>query len=218
MDPRDSILDRVRLAIGRKPNQKPLPPPEPLLRISHGTVQARILRFRAALEAVNGVFTDVEDVESVPAALAPILDGRDAVASNHPFLKACGVPSLPGVRSGITDQQDWRNACAAAAVGITSAYCLLADTGSIALLSSPQEPRLLSLLPPVHVAIVHQARLLNNLDEMLSLNPRPVDSSSALVLVTGPSRTGDIEQFLVRGVHGPATVHVLLVRGRNPIL
>jgi L-lactate dehydrogenase complex protein LldG len=218
MDPRDTILDRVRLAIGRKPNQKQLPPPEPLLRITHVSLQARVARFQAAFEALNGVLTDVEDVESVPEALAKILDGQSAVASNHPFLGACGVPAVPGVRSGITDPAELRNACAAAAVGITSAYCLLAETGSIALLATPEEPRMVSLLPPVHVAIVHQARLLNNLDEMLSLNPRPVDTSSALVLITGPSRTGDIEQFLVRGVHGPGTVHVILVRGKNPIL
>ena len=109
--------------------------------------------------------------------------------------------------------------CATAGAGITSAYCLLAETGTIVLRACPQEPRLLSLLPPVHIAVVALDRLLTNLDEMLSMTPRPVDSdSSAMVLITGPSRTGDIEQILVRGVHGPGAVHVVIVQGKTPIL
>jgi L-lactate dehydrogenase complex protein LldG len=55
------------------------------------------------------------------------------------------------------------------------------------------------------------SRLLTSLDELLLAVPKPADQSSSMVLITGPSRTADIEQILVRGVHGPGNVHVVLV-------
>lgn len=213
MDSREAILERVRAAIGRKVTQKPLPPPEPLLRVGFVPAHEKIARFRAALEALSGTVTVVDSPAAARAQVERLLDGQSAVASPHPFLAACGVPGIAGV--SVPAAAELRNACATAAAGITSAYCLLAQTGTIVLRARADEPRLPSLLPPVHIAVVHQDRLLSNLDEMLSMIPRPVDDSSAMVFITGPSRTGDIEQFLVRGVHGPGVVHVVIVQGHN---
>ena len=70
---------------------------------------------------------------------------------------------------------------------------------------------MISLLPPMHIAIVERARLLTSLDELLSILPRPAEQTSSMVLITGPSRTADIEQILVRGVHGPGEIHVVVV-------
>ncbi len=206
MDSRDAIFERVRSAIGRKLGQKPLPPPEPLLRVRSEPLATRLARFRAALEALGGTVTLVPDFASAKKAVETLVDGQSFVASPHPFLAQCGIAGMP-----YANGEELRNACATASVGITSAYCLLAQTGTIVLRATAQEPRLISLLPPVHIAVVPQDRLLTNLDEMLSMIPRPVDDSSAMVMVTGPSRTGDIEQFLVRGVHGPGHVHVVIV-------
>jgi L-lactate dehydrogenase complex protein LldG len=58
--------------------------------------------------------------------------------------------------------------------------------------------------------VVPRSRILSGLDELLSLVPRPGEISSSMVLITGPSRTADIEQILVRGVHGPGEIHVLV--------
>jgi len=213
MESRDVIMERVRAALGRKLGQKPLPPPEPLLRVSHQSPAAKLARFELRF---LGTVTVVADWTFVAAAVEKLLDGKTAVASGHPYLRACGIAEVTGVSA---NPEDLRNACATAGVGITSAYCLLAETGTIVLRASPEEPRLVSLLPPVHIAVVPQDRLLTNLDEMLSMTPRPVDAdSSAMVLITGPSRTGDIEQFLVRGVHGPGEVHVVIVQGKTPPL
>ncbi|MEK7407872.1 MAG: lactate utilization protein, partial [Acidobacteriota bacterium] len=101
--------------------------------------------------------------------------------------------------------------CATADFGITSADYALADTGTLVLLSSSQEARMISLLPPVHVALVPRERLLTGLDELLTLLPQPSEQTSSMVLITGPSRTADIEQILVRGVHGPGEIHVVVV-------
>jgi L-lactate dehydrogenase complex protein LldG len=87
----------------------------------------------------------------------------------------------------------------------------LADTGTLVLLSSQQEARMISLLPPVYIAIVKRECLLTGLDELLTVLPRPAEQTSSMVLITGPSRTADIEQILVRGVHGPGEIHVVVV-------
>ena len=107
------------------------------------------------------------------------------------------------MRIGITDREELRALCATADVGITSADYALADTGTLVMLSSPQEARLISLLPPAHIAVVPRERILTGLDELFSVLPNPAEQTSSMVLITGPSRTADIEQILVRGVHGP---------------
>jgi L-lactate dehydrogenase complex protein LldG len=85
----------------------------------------------------------------------------------------------------------------------------LADTGSVVLMSSPDEPRARSLLPPVHVSLLREGRILPGLAELFEAVGG--DLPSALAIVTGPSRSADIEQHLVVGVHGPGEVHVVLL-------
>ena len=139
-----------------------------------------------------------------------MIAGKTAVASNAPFLAQCGITSLPCVRTGITDRDAAARVCATADIGITSADYALADTGTLVMLSSPQEARLISLLPPAHIAVVPRDRILSGLDELFTLLPRPAEQTSSMVLITGPSRTADIEQILVRGVHGPGQITVLI--------
>jgi L-lactate dehydrogenase complex protein LldG len=69
---------------------------------------------------------------------------------------------------------------------------------------------MISLLPPLHIAVVPESRIIGNLDDLLTTLPLPAEQTSSMVLITGPSRTGDIEQILVRGVHGPGELHVVV--------
>jgi L-lactate dehydrogenase complex protein LldG len=85
----------------------------------------------------------------------------------------------------------------------------LADTGSVVLAASPDEPRSRHLLPEVHVSVLSEQRILPGLAELFAAVGS--DLPSALAIVTGPSRSADIEQRLVIGVHGPREVHVVLV-------
>ena len=101
--------------------------------------------------------------------------------------------------------------CAAADFGITSADYALADTGTLVMLSSPQEARMISLLPPAHIAVVPRERCSPAWMSCSPCCPIPAAVTSSMVLITGPSRTGDIEQFLVRGVHGPGDFTVVVV-------
>jgi L-lactate utilization protein LutC len=205
---RDNILHRVRTAIGRSAGQGAADPPPVRLRIPEVDMEARVDSTIARIEALAGkALRTADPCAFVAAAIA----GKTAVASNAPYLAACGIAALPGVRSGITDREQLREICAAADVGITSADYALADTGSLVMLSSPHEARLISLLPPAHIAVVPRERILTGLDELFTILPNPAVETSSMVIITGPSRTADIEQILVRGVHGPGQITVLVV-------
>ena len=93
--------------------------------------------------------------------------------------------------------------------GVSTAVYGLADTGSIVLAASPEEPRSRSLLPDVHVTLLREDRILPGLDELFAVLGGELPS--ALAIVTGPSRSADIEQKLAVGVHGPREVHVVLL-------
>jgi L-lactate dehydrogenase complex protein LldG len=94
-------------------------------------------------------------------------------------------------------------------VGVSRAVYGLADTGSVVLAAGPDEPRARSLLPPVHVTLLDANRILPGLPELFAA--LDVELPSALAIVTGPSRSADIEQRLVIGVHGPGEVHIVVV-------
>jgi L-lactate dehydrogenase complex protein LldG len=93
--------------------------------------------------------------------------------------------------------------------GVSQATYGLADTGSVVLMASPEEPRANSLLPWTHVTLLPEDRILPGLDELFERVG--ADLPSALAIVTGPSRSADIEQILAVGVHGPGEVHVVLL-------
>ncbi|MEX2261618.1 MAG: lactate utilization protein [Bryobacteraceae bacterium] len=208
---RDHILHKIRTALGRSAGDPPPAPPEVRLRVLEASMEERIDRFCASLEALAGKTCRAASLEAAAEYVACLTGGRPAIASNAPFLRECGITAIPGVCSGIRDREELRGLCAVAGFGITSADYALADTGTLAMMASGSEARLISLLPPVHIAILPRERLLTNLDELLTLVPLPVEERSSMVLITGPSRTADIEQILVRGVHGPGEIHVVVV-------
>jgi L-lactate utilization protein LutC len=198
---REEILRKIRAGLNRKVDQ--LPPPVQL-RPKPSSVDV----FLGRIEALAGKTYRAADARQ---QVEVILAGRSAVASNAPFLKETGIAELPGVNSGFFDREALRAICSTADVGITCADYALADTGTLVMISSAEEARMISLLPPAHIAVVPANRILSGLDELLLMLPKPSDATSSMVLITGPSRTGDIEQILVRGVHGPGEIHVVVV-------
>lgn len=211
LNSRDHLMRRVREELGRTAGE-PVPPPPPVrLRIPETSLEARIAGFLSRLESLAGTGLRVPTPKAAGELVRQKIENRCSVASNAPYLVECGISQLPGVHSGVSDRQELRRLSAAADVGITSADYALADTGTLVMLSSPPEARLISLLPPAHLAVLPCDRLLSGLDELFSILPDPAAATSSMVLITGPSRTADIEQILVRGVHGPGEITVVLV-------
>ena len=101
-------------------------------------------------------------------------------------------------------------------VGITGVDAALAGTGSLVLAAGPGKPRQASLVPPVHIAVLTTDQIVPNLDEWAAAQRasgfQQIRSASSVVVISGPSRTGDIANIPVRGVHGPGQLHILIVQ------
>ena len=104
----------------------------------------------------------------------------------------------------------------AADIGLSGVDYALADTGTLVLLAGNGRPRSISLLPPVHIAVVRPDQVLSGLNDLFPIlrSDAAADGkalTSAITFITGPSRTADIELTLVVGVHGPQELHVVLL-------
>ncbi len=204
MSARDEILARLR---ARAPSEVLLPPVRPPAGPAGDVVDLFARRARDA-----GAEVVVVPASAWPARLAENLVGRGvrmAAVWDDPVLSPA-VASLQeaGVAvvhaAGQTPQQ--LDACDA---GLTTADAAVAVSGTLVLSCGPGRPRAASLLPALHVAVLPAGRIVATLDELLAA--RPASLPSALTLVTGPSRTADIELVPVRGVHGPTDVMVVVV-------
>ncbi len=102
-------------------------------------------------------------------------------------------------------------------IGITGCSCAIAETGTLMLCSGPATPAAMSLLPETHIAIVPARRIVAVMEDGWQLvrgvsGDRTEEWPRAINFVSGPSRTGDIEQTIVLGAHGPYRVHIVIVR------
>jgi len=95
-------------------------------------------------------------------------------------------------------------------VGITSTRGGIAETGAVVLWPTPAEPRLMSLVPPVHVAVLDADTIFNSISEMMAAENWAAGMPTNALLISGPSKTADIEFTLVFGVHGPKELVVLI--------
>jgi L-lactate dehydrogenase complex protein LldG len=120
------------------------------------------------------------------------------------------------VSKGESSLSTFAEASFAASVGITGVEYALAETGTLVAASWTEGAQLASLAPPVHVALYRRTQLVGTLDEVLerlrvACATREAAWGRSVVFITGTSRTADIEQILIRGVHGPGEVHAILV-------
>ena len=99
-------------------------------------------------------------------------------------------------------------------VGITGGDYVIAETGTLVVHPKKGVSRLTSLAPPVHIAVMKRGQVLPSLDELFLLEHVDIhsgDRHAAMNLISGPSRTGDIEATIVHGIHGPVETHIVLV-------
>jgi L-lactate dehydrogenase complex protein LldG len=186
-----------------------------------------IARFVAEINTVGGQAQLVDNDEQALAALRDLLahyKPRSALCWRHPLLdrlrlgevlSASNIAMLNYDSVLPLSQDEQRRQMFAADIGITSADVAVAETGSIAVCSGPDTPRLASLLPPVHIAIVERSQIVNDLfDVFAKLDAAGATNiASNVTFITGPSKTGDLELRLTTGVHGPGHWHVIVIAG-----
>lgn len=218
---RDKILSAVELALG-------FPPRDPSLLESRAPTQEVPWipaeepwePLKKELEALSAVFHEVERLEEFPGVLGAILrehEVRKALFWEHPLLEALEVRGLLGAKA--VEVLDPREAegfvgqVARADLGITAAECAIVESGALMVRASQGWPRAASLLPPVHVAILTARQRLRTVWDLVPLWRQWLSTQgqlpSGIHLITGPSRTADIELTLVLGAHGPKVLHVV---------
>lgn len=204
MSAREEILRALRSARFDVPLPA-VPAPVP----STGVVERFVER--AAAAGVDVVRASASTFAPVVIQSLRALQVRSAVVSEDGLLeplaaalRAEGI-TIPGdaARSGAAG-----SGAAGADAGITTADFAIAETGTLVLGASPGHPRGTSLLPPRHLVVLPEDRIVATLFDLI---PRLRSLPSALTFITGPSRTADIELTPVRGAHGPIAVQVFLL-------
>ncbi|MGB5830910.1 MAG: lactate utilization protein [Thiohalocapsa sp.] len=214
-DARSSILSRLR---SHRAAATPLPD-IPARRFDWSKTE-RLARFRRMIEAVRAEVHEVGD--DWPARLAALLHEKGAAnlryGPNGPLATELtrGWP-MQGDAPVLIPQVDAIEECRddlfnATDAGFTACRAAVADTGSLVLWPTPAEPRLLSLVPPIHAVLLEAGQIVSTLHELMVDEAWSTGMPTNALLISGPSKSADIEQTLAYGVHGPAEL-VVLVRG-----
>jgi L-lactate dehydrogenase complex protein LldG len=221
MGSRDAILNRIRRSLGVSAAARPRldAVADRLARHPQGPIPARgqldaagrVELFSARAVAVMSTVARVGSAGEIPAAVAAYLGER----SLAPEIRTGDDPLLTGL--------DWQGAGLAATRGASSGSDLacvshadfgVAETGTLVLTSGPDNPTTLNFLPDYHVVVVETGRIVGDYETALAAI-RSRDAAGRLPrtvnLITGPSRSADIEETLLLGAHGPRSLHIVIV-------
>jgi L-lactate dehydrogenase complex protein LldG len=218
---RDRVLGRVRQALG-KSGADPAALAEAQAYIdahARGPTPAfdadRVLRFLRRAGDMESTVARVGHRREIPAALATYLDALDlapglVTQKSHRGVCWPEFADLDWARSGLSVEA--RPTVGDDRLGITGVFCAIAETGTLVVVSGADTPSATTLLPDTHVAIVSANRIVDTMEDAFALIRKERGSvPRAINLISGPSRTGDIEQTIVLGAHGPFRVHILVV-------
>ncbi len=206
---REEILGKVRDALGRRAGS-PAPPIPPTARVAPrtpGEPEAELRQLLAEIEKLSGATRRLASRAELRTALAELVAAetvKKATLWTTPDLAEWGVArSLEALGVEIVPAQADKHLVAACELGVTGVDAALPETGTLQLYSSPERPRVVSLLPRVHLAIFTPAALRADLHQAFA----SAKDAGYSVFVTGPSRTSDIELTLTLGVHGPKSLY-----------
>ena len=212
---RQTILSRLR-------ERKPLPatsqPDFTVMQQRRWSLQDGIERFIAQQAAVHGEVSRVSQPELSHAILARLTQAgaqRVLIAPENPVHHEL-TRNAPDLQFHGYDQpvEAWQSALFHQTdAAITGCHAGLADTGSLVVIPSPTEPRLMTLAPPLHIAILPVSRLFSSWYQLITEEDWTGRMLTNTLLISGPSKTADIEQTLVYGAHGPKALTVFLVDG-----
>ena len=216
MSSRETILQRLRNRTGGE-----LTVPEcdfsVLVRDDWSTAE-RIERFEKMIESVHGEVHHVSE-DSWMDRLAEVLNTRGArnllVPKQHEIgqtLRAADREDLPELLIYDEPIESWQaHLFNEVDASITSTRGGIAETGSLILWPNDDEPRLMSLVPPVHIAVLKASELYTTFHEAMQAQNWAAGMPTNALLISGPSKTADIEQTLAYGVHGPKELIVLII-------
>ena len=227
MADRAEMLERIREALGRSRQAPPrciqfpplgqvMPPIDPGNLVS---------KFEAELRNVAGSPHRVAKREELDRFFRATLKGSSPlVLSRSPLVSQLGLEDMfrawglevavwPSLRASEAAIRGFRDRCFEARFGITGVDFVMAETGSLVLSSITEGSQLASLAPPVHIALYRRHQVLASLEGVLEQASVAhfEEPGRSIVFITGPSRSADIEQILIRGVHGPREVYAILV-------
>ncbi len=220
---REAFLQTVRQAVAEGNRAGGAPPLPTRGDVGYqGAGDDLVERFRIELLAAGGVLHIVPDVAASTDKVLELVtakSARQALLGRGAVLDRLGLAErlrALGVQTALVDalpEDAVRSTFFAAEIGISGVAYLIAETGTVVVRTAADEPRSLSLLPPVHIAVADRSQLLSDLFDLFTvLEPEGTGHlPSCVALITGPSKTGDIELKLVTGVHGPGEVHVVLL-------
>jgi L-lactate dehydrogenase complex protein LldG len=212
MSARENILGRIRASLHRADDDGAAA----LVR-AHITARALSPRpnisgdlaaqFRDKAVRLLNTIAEVPQLRDVPAVAAAYMRAHDL-----PMRAVCwpGFSSLDWNSHGIA--MEARLARETDMVGVTGAFCAIAETGTLMTLSGARTSPLTSLLPETHIAVLHVSQIVASMEEAWQrLRYTYGEWPRAVNFISGPSRTADIEQTLTLGAHGPYRVHIILV-------
>lgn len=234
---RNKFLERVKAALGRGPRDPLSTPSDRTALPQLGDVMPPlassevITKFESELAKVGGNAYRARTAEELLAHLEEILKPvAEIVLSRNPLLVRLGLvsslarrgkrvnvwPCSPESDASEGEAKEFRDSVLTAEAGITGVDCVLSESGTLVLSSLTEGSQLASLAPPIHIALYTRNQAVATMEEALERVPFPRSPEEpapgrSVVFITGPSRTADIEQILIRGVHGPKYVHAILV-------
>jgi L-lactate utilization protein LutC len=222
MTTREAILQQVRAGVAEGNRLADIPAlPEREGVGYQGAGDDAVRRFCDELKAAGGQAHVAADADSACRIALDLLRShgvRKAVLSRCELVERLDLAQrLREADIGVQKAGDGdRDNLFAADAGISGVYRLIAETGTMVMMTSPEQPRSVSLLPPLHIAFADSSQLLPDLFDLFDLFSPTADAPACLTLITGPSKTGDIELRLVTGVHGPGEIHVILLTQECP--
>ena len=169
----------------------------------------QVALFVAMAQEVDATVARVSSPGEVPAAVADYLSGQNLparlVIAPDPQLDDIPWSERPllELRKGMAEDSD--------AAGLTGCFAAIAETGTLMLISGPESPTRNNFLPDTHVAVLRASQVVAAYEDGWDRLRQPGAMPRTVNFVTGPSRTGDIEQRLVLGAHGPRRLHVVLI-------
>ena len=218
---RDAVLGRVKKALGvtgdrAKANAEA---ERYIAAHAHGPRPAMptdlLARFMKRATDMESTVERIADRAAIPGAVA-----RYVNALQLP-LPIATQKSLKGVCWPEFSDLDWKGAgldiemrptLGDDRLGITGTFCAIAETGTLVVLAGADTPTATTLLPDTHIAVVRADRIVSGMEEAFALVRREAGQMPrAMNMISGPSRTGDVEQTIVLGAHGPFRVHILVL-------